>query len=843
LFGRRERQLRSRKVKWQNSALSALLPVVVSAFLGGCNAERSFDPLETFQQAKLAFLLGDFAKAQSKIDEASRRSREPSSELAWKFRLLEAEIRANRGLNQDVLSLLNSPLPPSLAHGDLAIQKQMVLGIAYARLGRFHDADQSLADAQHLSDLSHSSLVGELARAFGVVAVESGNLENAERHFRNSLQLSRQEGDRFLELTALLNLGVVAIGQERYDESTGWSNDAYRIAQEAGARQTEEKALGNLAWAYYKMGDFDKSLSLFLEAADKSQRIGAVIDEAEWLNNSGLVQYQLGQFSIAEGYYRRSLALAQEIEDKEEIVDALTALAFVSVRQEKLDPAKKYSVQALELAQAEHDRAAELYPFLVKGQIAAQTEDAKQAEEIFLEVSRDPKSDLSLRWEAQNELAKLYEDGNRPGDAEKQFRLALSTFENARSSFQREDFRLPFLANAAHLYDDYIHFLLEHGRVDDALRTADYSRAQTLAEGLGISRKTSIANPDQLDAKQVARQSGATILFYWLGAERSYLWAVTPNDTALFQLPPAAEINSVVERYRKALVGPRDVLEVANPDGSKLFETLIAPAKKFSGGNSRVVIIPDGSLSNLNFETLLVSDPKPHYWIEDVTIINATSLRLLASSGNPRKSGGKLLLMGDAIAPNREYGDLPQAAVEMANIERHFVPAERTVYARAGATAPAYLGSNPSQFSYVHFVAHGTASRLSPLDSAIVLSKSDAEEDSFKLYARDIIHRPLHADLVTISTCYGAGARAYTGEGLVGLSWAFLRAGAHNVIGALWEVSDVSTPQLMGNLYGELKKGRRPEAALRTAKLSLLHSSGVFRKPFYWAPFQLYAGS
>jgi CHAT domain-containing protein len=178
----------------------------------------------------------------------------------------------------------------------------------------------------------------------------------------------------------------------------------------------------------------------------------------------------------------------------------------------------------------------------------------------------------------------------------------------------------------------------------------------------------------------------------------------------------------------------------------------------------------------------------------------------------------------------------------MANIEEHFAPAERTVYARAAATAPAYLGSNPSQFSYVHFVAHGTASRLSPLDSAIVLSRSDAEEESFKLYARDIIRHPLHADLVTISTCYGAGARAYTGEGLVGLSWAFLRAGAHNVIGALWEVSDVSTPQLMGTLYGELKKGRRPEAALRTAKLSLLHSTGVFRKPFYWAPFQLYAG-
>jgi CHAT domain-containing protein len=101
----------------------------------------------------------------------------------------------------------------------------------------------------------------------------------------------------------------------------------------------------------------------------------------------------------------------------------------------------------------------------------------------------------------------------------------------------------------------------------------------------------------------------------------------------------------------------------------------------------------------------------------------------------------------------------------------------------------------------------------------------------------------LHAELVTISTCYGAGTRSYAGEGLVGLSWAFLRAGAHNVIGALWEVSDTSTPHLMDELYGELQEGRSPEVALRAAKLSLLHSNSVFRKPFYWAPFQIYSGS
>ena len=67
---------------------------------------------------------------------------------------------------------------------------------------------------------------------------------------------------------------------------------------------------------------------------------------------------------------------------------------------------------------------------------------------------------------------------------------------------------------------------------------------------------------------------------------------------------------------------------------------------------------------------------------------------------------------------------------------------------------------------------------------AVILSKSG---DAYKLYAREIIRHPLTAQLVTISACEGANGRAYSGEGLVGLSWAFLRSGAHNVVGALWK--------------------------------------------------------
>jgi CHAT domain-containing protein len=246
----------------------------------------------------------------------------------------------------------------------------------------------------------------------------------------------------------------------------------------------------------------------------------------------------------------------------------------------------------------------------------------------------------------------------------------------------------------------------------------------------------------------------------------------------------------------------------------------------------------------LNFETLVVPDVNPHFWIEDVILSTASSLDLLpATNQNAIDKEKSLLLVGNPEPPSQDFPYLAQGSVEMQRVSEHFPEAHRSLLAGKQATASAYVRSHPEQFSYLHFVTHGTASQMRPLESAVILSK---EGDSYKLYARDIVAHPLKAQLVTISACNGAGKRTFAGEGLVGLSWAFLRAGARNVIASLWEVSDSSsTPELMDAVYEGLDRGEDPAAALRDAKLSVLKSDSktVFRKPFYWAPFQLYVGS
>jgi CHAT domain-containing protein len=287
--------------------------------------------------------------------------------------------------------------------------------------------------------------------------------------------------------------------------------------------------------------------------------------------------------------------------------------------------------------------------------------------------------------------------------------------------------------------------------------------------------------------------------------------------------------------------GPRDPLSTRNEDGARLFEMLVLPAIAFIPKGSRVVVIPDGSLFGLNFETLPVESAAPHYWIDDVTVVDASSPMFISTaSRTSRRARGKALLIGDPVSPSADFPPLPNAGIEISDIEKHFSSADVTLISGKNATPKAYADSQPGKFSYIHFVAHGTSSVTAPLDSAVILSR---QGDSFKLYGRDIVNLPLDGALVTISACHGVGTRNYSGEGLVGLSWAFLRAGASAVVAALWEVDDASTATLMDHFYDQLSKGVAPAEALRKAKLSLLHSGTVYSKPFYWAPFQYYAGA
>jgi CHAT domain-containing protein len=797
------------------------------------------------EQTNADFQRGVLESAQNEADREYQRLRNIDAETAWKFRILESKAALWRGLYTDVLKLLSArPGPPN--HLQLTIPVLTLQALAHAHLHQFGEAEFEANSADHLCAASADVSCGEVIQAHGVVANEQGQFEQAHHFFRISLDFARAHADRFLESTSLLNLGAVALNQEHFDDALDASEASYQIAKALDAGVIALVTQNNAGWAYYKLGDSEKALQMFQEAEKRAAQGGVedVSDRENELTNIGYIYMDAGNFESAAQSFLQALDLAESINSKEDSYNALRVLARLALLNDDIEHAGSFADRALGIARESRNHVDELYPMLVQGQIAAKRGNNADAETRFRNIEQDKSCPVFLKWETQHSLAQLYESEKRIEAANRGYQTALATFEAARKSVHNQGSQLSFLTNASRIYDDYIHFLIARGRPEEALKWADFSRARTLAEGLGLLGEESSHAPLPLSARDIARRAQATLLFYWLGEKQSYLWAITSKKISLFTLARASEIDAAVQRYQRALASLREVLATSEPDGIAVYQMLVAPAEDSLTKGAKVLIISDGSLNKLNFETLLVQEPRPHYWIEDAIVSNAPSLRMLsASATQPKKIKDTLLLVGDAQPPDPEFGRLPNAKLEMANIEKYFSAGDRTVYSQAAATPAAYLEGGPQRFSYIHFVAHGTASSLSPLDSAVILSQDGTDQRSFKLHARDIIQRPLHAKLVTISTCFGAGSRAYTGEGLVGLSWAFLRAGAHHVIGALWEADDIATPELMDHFYSELRSGEDPAIALRSAKLSLLHSTGVFRKPFYWAPFQLYTGS
>jgi CHAT domain-containing protein len=789
---------------------------------------------------------GDLKTASSEVDRAILQYGGKSQEWFWRFRILKAHILASQSASADALAILNDDLPPAFASTDIAVRKNMLAGMAFRVAQDFPRSEQELTIAEDLANRYQTQLLCEVLNFKGALEVDEQKYSDAEATYNRALVLAREHRRPDQEASAEVSLAWVAMKREQFDQAVERGQSALHLSRSLDMQGLVAATLGNLGSSYFELGDFEAALDLYKEGAEASERSGLPGYTSYWFTGVANSYQALHDYDSAEELSKRTLKRARSLKDARTITECLNTLAEATLRSGRLDEAEQFNQEALKMEEAGLDKFAKLDSLLLAGHIANAKKRFSDAERLLHQVLAEPNAETPVKWEAEADLAQVWDEQGRSVEAERQFLKAIDTIEQARQSINHDELRLSFLSSGIEVYGDYIDFLVRHNRSADALNQAELSRARTLAEGLSSDAKASSRMRPKEPPQKLAQRLHATLLFYWLGEKHSYLWAITPAKTTHFTLPPASEIDRQVKAYGKAIVNSRDVLATEDRlTGAKLYAMLIAPAQKLIPANSRIILLPDGSLYGLNFETLVAPEPKPHYWIEDVTLTTASSLTLLAAAANrPPAREKNLLLVGNPKEANTAFPPLSQSAVEMRKIEQYFPEPRRAVLEGARATPSAYLSSHPERFSYVHFVTHGTASRTRPLESAVILSP---ERDSYKLYARDVVTRHLRAELVTVSACYGSGTRAYSGEGLVGLSWAFLHAGAHNVIGALWEVADApATPELMDSLYNELNQEKDPATALRDAKLKLLHSpdpGSVFKKPFYWAPFQLYAGS
>ncbi len=394
------------------------------------------------------------------------------------------------------------------------------------------------------------------------------------------------------------------------------------------------------------------------------------------------------------------------------------------------------------------------------------------------------------------------------------------------------------------------------------------------------------------------------LLEYHLGENKSYLWIVSTDLFQTIELPAKAEIEKSARLFYDSLTARNKRIKfetfderrirIEQADGQILDNSellsriLIEPAQKYLP-NKRLLIVADGALQYVPFATLQTRQTEPQFLVETNEIVNlpsASVLSILRRETNGRRIAPKTLaIMADpvfemnderyksAILKNksnpkaekifkqvvfskkpinnlRDLGfeegfnlaRLPFTRREADSISAFVPNSQQAKLLDFNATRLSAISPNLENYRYLHFATHSFINDKSPELSGIIFSLFDEngkEQDGF-LRMSDVFNLRFPADLVVLSGCRTGLGKEIKGEGLIGLTRAFMYAGAKRVAVSLWDVNDEATSELMTNFYREMlgKSKLSPSAALRSAQIEMLKSNR-WKNPYYWSTFIL----
>ncbi len=170
----------------------------------------------------------------------------------------------------------------------------------------------------------------------------------------------------------------------------------------------------------------------------------------------------------------------------------------------------------------------------------------------------------------------------------------------------------------------------------------------------------------------------------------------------------------------------------------------------------------------------------------------------------------------------------------------HFFPGDSRSLTGTAATETSFKRL-AGEYDILHLATHGYLNRYAPLLSSLQLEPDSKNDGQLEVY--EILRLKLHASLVTLSACETALGSGYfseipAGDEFVGLTRAFLSAGARSVVATLWAVNDRSTLDFMEQFYRDREKAGNA-TALSLAQRDMATKPGPYRHPYYWAPFVL----
>jgi CHAT domain-containing protein/tetratricopeptide (TPR) repeat protein len=739
----------------------------------------------------------------------------------------------------------------------------------YIDNGRYADAleylQKSVKIKEELGSTGDKRGMALRMQNIGLIYRRQGRMEQALAYSTKSLKLLEEVDDKFGVANLQNNIGVIYKSQGLYDEALEWFQKSMRGYEALKIKAGIARSMNNIGDVYRLQGRYDEAL----EQLQKSLRLREEINDRGGigltLNNLGRLYQSQDKYALMLEVSRRAASQAEALNDPEEVWKARESMGrALRALGQPTEARQNFLASIASIESLRHEVAggrqqqqsfleSRLSPW--RGMIALLVSQQEYTEALTFAEQSKARVLLDALSAGRSSLRRSLSTQER--QAEEEHRLRLVSLNSQHNSELRRD--KPDAARVAGLKADIEKARLEY----EALETSLYAAHPELRVQRG---EAPIIKTLELSA--LLPDTSTALLEFVVTDNETYLFIVTraidkaEADVRVYTLPiERDELAQQTEAFRQQLA-TRNLGFRAS--ALKLYQLLLKPAEAQLRGKTNLVIVPDDTLWDLPFQSLLTGANR--FLIEEAAISYAPSLtalremtkrhrnRSVASAsttllalGNPLL--GRQTMSRAALTLRDEKLDaLPEAEQEVKALRRLYGLSQSKVYTGAEAREER-VKSEASQARVLHFATHGMLNNASPMYSYLALAEGGANEDGL-LEAWELMQLELSAELAVLSACETARGRIGAGEGMIGLSWAMFIAGVPTIVVSQWKVEAAGTRDLMVNFHrgmmtgvesgqGKARKASLTKAeALREAALKVMRKSETSH-PFYWAGFVL----
>ncbi|RKZ16690.1 hypothetical protein DRQ53_05595 [bacterium] len=783
--------------------------------------------------------LGNLPIAEAVLLEglAMARARQDSTLVMSGLRWLGLTI-GNQGRQDEAMVIFAEVLELGGSLGDRRHQGWANVGLGWANW-RNGKAETALAQYERATELfvGTGDVQGELWANNGVAAVNSdlGRYDQAAEGYRATIDVARFHDRAVPEAIALNNLGTLEYSLGRPDVAVEYFRQARVLHAQSQHKRQELPPRFNIALCQNDLGQHTAARQTLDEAL-------ALCDTYGYRDMRSRTLVKIANMEVEHGRLNQAAALIHDAMSDPETMMVKDVVEAEIELGEAWRLQGDFSMAARRLAQADSILGNKTFPWVrlrLMGNQARVFRDLgeyQRALEQFLQLAEQA-IDLGMpqyRLSALSDAAQTCMLLGRTDQARSLYEEAATAWETDRQQLLSPQWRERRGASGRDIFTDLALLIHEDGDPAGAFDQLQTYKSRTLLErmlgpGETLSRSLSRSHGTctQLGDVQTNLLSADELLLdFTLGPRVSLLFAVTRDTLVLRRLPASGLITGRVRAYHDLLKDP----DAGSPTavaavGAGLRDLLLSDLPTVFAGKEHILVAPDGALNLLPFADMEIPGHAPE-WLR----VPSASILMKLRQDDRKNSESIWRILAVASEWSLEASPLPGTLLEVEHLARNYKRVESRVLSGEESELPSLAG-----YDILHLAAHASNDDQSPWQSAI---RFLPDEQGGYLRATDVLELQLDAGLAVLSSCSSGTGKILNGEGVLGLSTAFLSAGVPAVLASLWAVDDGATAQFMELYYGFLATEQTCAEALTSAQQKMRVQTAT-RHPYYWAGFVL----